>query len=110
MYLPLLEEHYTVEQQQALLERVHTRTRTQAPVAADGELDVRALPPAQRHTVIFATFDQLPIGGWFILVNDHDPKPLYYQFQFERSGQLDWEYLELGPEVWRVRLTKRSNG
>lgn len=110
VYLPLLEEHLSVEQQQMLLERVHSHPRPQPPAAGERELDVRAIPPAQRHPLIFATFDQLPNGGWFVLVNDHDPKPLYYQFQFERSGQLDWEYLESGPEVWRVRITKRSEG
>jgi uncharacterized protein (DUF2249 family) len=40
------------------------------------------------------------------LVNDHDPKPLYYQFMAERQGQVGWEYLEEGPEVWRVRISK----
>ena len=32
--------------------------------------------------------------------------PLYYQFMPERPGQLDWKYLEEGPETWRVVLTK----
>jgi uncharacterized protein (DUF2249 family) len=40
------------------------------------------------------------------LVNDHDPKPLYYQFMAERQGQVGLEYLEEGPEVWRVRILK----
>lgn len=37
-------------------------------------------------------------------LNDHDPKPLYYQFEAEHAGQFTWEYLEQGPEVWRVRI------
>src|SRR5690606_16246540 len=46
-----------------------------APSAA-GELDLRALPHAERHARIFATFEGLPAGEGFTLVNDHDPKPL----------------------------------
>jgi len=37
-------------------------------------------------------------------VNDHDPKPLYYQLEAERSGQFSWSYLETGPSVWRVQV------
>ena len=66
------------------------------------ELDVRQIPPRERHPRIFALFDRLMPGEGFVLVNDHDPKPLYYQFQAERPGQVDWSYLEEGPEVWRV--------
>ncbi|TDB97523.1 DUF2249 domain-containing protein [Actinomadura sp. 7K534] len=70
----------------------------------DGELDVRVLAPAQRHEQIFAAYRALDHGGAFILVNDHDPKPLYYQFAAEHPGDFTWDYLETGPEVWRVRI------
>ncbi len=73
---------------------------------AEYQLDVRQLAPAQRHQRIFATFDQLGPQDSFVLVNDHDPKPLYYQFQAELTGKFSWEYLEEGPEVWRVRIGK----
>ena len=69
-------------------------------------LDVRTIIPRERHPLIFKTFDDLRAGENFILVNDHDPKPLYYQFEFERRGQFIWKYLEEGPEVWRVRVSK----
>ncbi len=70
-------------------------------------LDVRKIPPPQRHPLIFKTFDALEAGQAFELVNDHDPKPLYYQFQAERPGQFSWSYLEEGPTTWRVRIEKR---
>lgn len=69
-----------------------------------GELDVRPLAPAQRHEQIFAAYDALPPGTAFVLVNDHDPKPLYYQFAAEHPGEFTWEYAESGPEVWRVGI------
>lgn len=70
-------------------------------------IDVRPVPPAQRHPMIFQAFEDLKPGEAFILVNDHDPKPLYYQFKFEREGQFDWNYLEEGPQVWRVEVGKK---
>lgn len=67
-------------------------------------LDVRTLVPAERHRRIFTTYDGLAAGEKFELVNDHDPKPLYYQFDAEHHGQFSWRYLEQGPEVWRVEI------
>lgn len=67
-------------------------------------LDVRDLIPMMRHMKIFQIFDDLKPGAAFILVNDHDPKPLYYQFLHERPEQFSWDYLEEGPEDWRVRI------
>ena len=69
-------------------------------------LDVRQIPPRERHPMIFQTFDGLTLEQNFILVNDHDPKPLYYQFAHERAGQFNWEYLEEGPETWRVQISR----
>lgn len=70
----------------------------------DPDLDVRAEPPARRHELIFATWNGLEPGAGFVLVNDHDPKPLYYQFEAEHTGAFTWDYLERGPDVWRVRI------
>lgn len=69
-------------------------------------LDVRQLPPAKRHSLIFQTFEALKPSAAFVLVNDHDPKPLYYQFKFEQEGRFTWDDLEQGPEVWRVQIGK----
>lgn len=73
-------------------------------MAADQELDVRQEVPARRHTLIFDTWQGLAPGTGFILINDHDPKPLYYQFEAEHRGDYTWDYLEEGPETWRVRI------
>jgi len=72
-------------------------------------LDVRALVPAARHQKIFETYDQLGVGESFVLVNDHDPKPLYYQFDYEHKGAFSWRYLEQGPEVWRVEIGRTKS-
>ena len=72
-------------------------------------VDVRAIAPRDRHPLIFDSFAQLAAGETLLLVNDHDPKPLYYQFQAESPGQFTWNYLESGPEVWQVIIGKTDN-
>ncbi|ANN61998.1 hemerythrin (plasmid) [Mesorhizobium loti NZP2037] len=75
--------------------------------AETNQIDVRNLVPMQRHQKIFELVDQLVPGGRFILVNDHDPKPLYYQLEAEHPHQFSWTYLERGP-VWRVEIGRLS--
>lgn len=72
------------------------------------ELDVRQEPPARRHQLIFETYGALAAGEAFELVNDHDPKPLYYQFAAEHQGEFAWYPLEEGPEVWRIRIARTT--
>ena len=69
-------------------------------------IDVRELPPAQRHQKIFQLVNELAVGHSFILVNDHDPKPLYYQLEAEYPKTFSWTYLDRGPTVWRVEIGK----
>ena len=71
-------------------------------------LDVRSEPPIPRHELIFTSFDKLPVGDAFVLVNDHDPKPLYYQLEAEQTDKFTWEYLEEGPEAWRVQIGRTA--
>lgn len=69
-------------------------------------LDVRTIAPRDRHPRIFSTFDCLGAGETMEIVNDHDPKPLRYQFEAEMPGTFTWDYLETGPETWRVRIAR----
>jgi uncharacterized protein (DUF2249 family) len=46
-------------------------------------LDVRDLPPAQRHERIHDAFEASDAGEVLVVVNDHDPSPLYYEFEAE---------------------------
>ncbi|MCL6453979.1 MAG: DUF2249 domain-containing protein [Alicyclobacillus sp.] len=61
-------------------------------------------PPHLKHKVIFETFDGLQPGQAMLLVNDHDPQPLRYQFELERPGAFSWEYIERGPAVFQIRI------
>lgn len=78
------------------------------PTAAgeDGALDVRTLPHAQRHEIIFARLNALEAGQSFTIVNDHDPKPLRYQTESLWPGAFEWNYVESGPTQWRVEITR----
>lgn len=73
-------------------------------------LDVRSLIPMERHRMIFETYNKLGTGDKFVLVNDHDPKPLYYQFEAEHTGKFTWKYLEQGPTAWRVEIGRTAAG
>ena len=64
-------------------------------------------PPREKHPIIFNTFESLKSGEFMQLINDHDPKPLYYQFMAERAEQFTWEYTEEGPEIWKVTIGKK---
>ncbi len=72
------------------------------------ELDIRIVPPREKHPTIFRTFDALSPGEGFTLVNDHDPAPLRHQFEATRAGRYAWSYVAQGPAVWKVRIEKRS--
>lgn len=73
------------------------------------QVDVREIAPRDRHPLIFSTFHGLAVNESMELINDHNPKPLYYQFLQELEGQFRWDYLQGGPDVWRVRIMKTSS-
>lgn len=72
-------------------------------------LDVTIIEPKLKHPTIFKNFDQLLEGEAFVIHNDHDPKPLYYQLIGERGNIFSWEYLQSGPEFWKVKIAKNSS-
>jgi len=71
-------------------------------------LVVPLLEPQQKHAAVFRKFDALAAGQGFLLINDHDPIPLYYEMKAERGELFDWEPVETGPELWKVLITKRE--
>ncbi|MFP9191062.1 DUF2249 domain-containing protein [Natronosalvus vescus] len=46
-------------------------------------LDVRSIPPVDRHPTIHDAFAELEAGESLTIINDHEPKPLFYEFQAE---------------------------
>jgi len=83
-----------------------TPTKSDRPENAADVFDVRSIPGRTKHAQIFQRWSDLTVGQHFVLLNDHDPIPLYYQFSAEYPDTFNWEYLERGPEEFRVKITK----
>lgn len=69
-------------------------------------IDVRTIEPRERHPLIFGRLDELGAGASLRLLNDHDPKPLRFQLEAREPGQIGWDYLAQGPEIWRIRISR----
>lgn len=74
--------------------------------AVVNEFDIRPYPPTERHEMFYKAFADIKPGEAFEFINDHDPKPLYYQMEAESNEPFRWEYLQKGPDEWKVRVTK----
>ena len=75
-------------------------------IGPDRVMDVRPIPCSVKHGLIIQTWLGLSVGDYFILLNDHDPVPLYYQFSAQWPGAFTWEHLVKGPDEFRVKITK----
>ncbi|MFB6303976.1 MAG: DUF2249 domain-containing protein [Haloferacaceae archaeon] len=73
-------------------------------------LDVRDRPPAERHPLIHEAFEDLPPGATLTIVNDHEPKPLFYEFraEVEAFDAAGYEVTREGPETFVARFPKRE--
>jgi uncharacterized protein (DUF2249 family) len=80
--------------------------RQHKPRATEQEIDLCLLPRPERHPLVFAAFDRLAVGESFIIFNDHDPQPLRMQIEQMREGEMSWDYIERGPETFRIRVTR----
>jgi uncharacterized protein (DUF2249 family) len=75
-------------------------------IGPDKVMDVRPIPCSIKHGLIIRTWLNLPVGDHFILLNDHDPVPLFYQFSAQWPESFTWEHLLNSPEEVRVKITK----
>jgi uncharacterized protein (DUF2249 family)/quercetin dioxygenase-like cupin family protein len=73
------------------------------------ELDVRGMRKPDKHPAIFAAYAELPAGGAFVLVNDHDPQHLREEFEADHPGSHGWEYLNREMRDWRIKITKLAS-
>lgn len=85
-------------------------SKTIENVEKENILNVTLIEPKLKHPTIFVKFDELNAGESLTIHNDHDPKPLYYQLLGERGNIFTWEYLEEGPQLWRVKISKKLSG
>lgn len=69
-------------------------------------MDLRAMPVLERHPRIFDAWEGLEPEETLRIINDHDPKPLRYQFEGEFKDLFDWRYAAQGPDEWVVDIRK----
>jgi uncharacterized protein (DUF2249 family) len=74
----------------------------QTDPAGHPELDARAIPHAIRHATIFGALETVRPGAGLVLIAPHDPRPLLGQVDDRWPGGFDVDYLERGPESWRL--------
>ena len=73
------------------------------------QLDVRPVEPKHRYDTIMGAYESLTVGGAMELILDHDPECMYYTLLATRGDDaFSFEYLEKGPERWRVIVGRRS--
>ncbi|MFV0407019.1 MAG: DUF2249 domain-containing protein [Propioniciclava sp.] len=69
-------------------------------------LDARAIPHAIRHASILGALDSLTPGKAMALIAPHDPLPLLAQIKDAHGDRVAIDYLERGPESWKLRFTR----
>jgi uncharacterized protein (DUF2249 family) len=75
----------------------------------DTTLDLRDVPPAERHPKVHDAFESLSSGETLELVNDHEPKPLFYEMRAE-TADFDadgYEVEKRGPTEFVARFPKK---
>lgn len=73
-------------------------------------LDVRSVEPKHRFALIMDAYGALAANQTLELTVDHDPKCMYYTLKATRGADaFSFEYLEEGPETWRVHVRKSES-
>ena len=72
------------------------------------ELDVRAIPHAIRHATVFGALGAIKPGQSMVLVAPHDPVPLLAQIAERHGDDIAVDYVQRGPEAWKLKLAKRA--
>jgi uncharacterized protein (DUF2249 family) len=70
------------------------------------QIETRLMDSKNRRSLAFSTFEQRGVDAAMELVNENDPATLRSQFELEKPNLFTWGYLESGPEVWRVAVSK----
>lgn len=72
-------------------------------------LDVRDIEPKHRFEMIMGAYHALRAGDVLELTVDHDPLCMYYTLCAEQGeASFTFEYVEKGPERWRVLVGRRA--
>lgn len=86
----------------------HTCSCGESDGAGYPELDARDIPHAIRHATIFGALDAVRVGSGLVLVAPHDPLPLLAQLERRSPGHFTVDYLQRGPEAWRLAFVRQA--
>lgn len=75
-------------------------------MASSNEIDVRQIPRAMRHELIFSRFDALSDGEELSLLVDHEPRPLRQRLMELHSREFMWVQQFCGNDLWRVTIRR----
>lgn len=74
----------------------------------DPVLDARTIPHAIRHGAVLGAWTAVRPGEAMVLVAPHDPVPLLAKMSHRDPEAIDVQYLERGPQAWRVRVARKA--
>jgi len=75
---------------------------------AEGDLDLRDVPAAERPARALASFGALAPGEKIVLVAPDAAGDVLRRLQAEQAGRFEWSVLAGGPPVWRFELLRRA--
>jgi uncharacterized protein (DUF2249 family)/quercetin dioxygenase-like cupin family protein len=81
-------------------------TNAPAPARDAVTLDARLIPKAVRHAAVFGALGTLPAGAALDVLEPHDPQRMLAELEQGQPGAFSVDFVESGPEVWRVRFTR----
>lgn len=74
----------------------------------DTDIDVRAIPREVRHARVIGMVTSLVPGESVVIAAPHDPARLVNEIEAEVAGDFQVDYLQAGPELWRVAVSRVS--
>lgn len=77
-----------------------------ASAAQPGDLDVREIEPAHRHARVIGQVTALVPGEILVIAAPHAPERLLAEIDADAHGEFSFEYLQQGPELWRVAISR----
>ena len=70
-------------------------------------IEDQQIPGNERQNFILNAFDLLDSGCSITILSHYDPIYIWKQFNENRPLQFTLKYLVEGPNVWKIKLTKK---
>jgi uncharacterized protein (DUF2249 family) len=72
-------------------------------------VDLRQREDVPARTFVFYHLKELQPGRVLDLISDEEPTPLMHSVSALMRQGIDWEILEQGPPLWRLKVRRREN-